>query len=128
MKTWRCVLGVLLLGAGLSAQGLLHNPELAANSRGEIMHWLSDAGVATPLPGQGPDGRNAVKLTFAKGEVFKQPAITLVAGETYRVSAYIKTADFTFRRCGMVVWNYGWQNDAGISRCPTLSGMDFGAG
>ncbi|MGI6355692.1 MAG: hypothetical protein GX937_05805 [Lentisphaerae bacterium] len=118
MKTWRCVLGVLLLGAGLSAQGLLHNPELAANSRGEIMHWLSDAGVATPFPGQGPDGRNAVKLTFAKGEVFKQPAITLVAGETYRVSAYIKTADFTFRRCGMVVWNYGWQNDAGISPLP----------
>ena len=118
MKTMRGVWCVFLLAAGALAEGLLHNPELVTNARGEIMHWLSDAGVATPLPGQGPDGRNAVRLSFANGQVFKQPAITLVAGETYRVSSYIKTADFSFRRCGMVVWNQGWQKDAGISPLP----------
>lgn len=70
------------------------------------------------LPGEAPDGKNAVRVTIPKGEIFRQRDITLVAGEKYRFGAYVRTKGFKSKTATIRIWNMGWTRDLVSSRIP----------
>ena len=63
------------------------------------------------LPGEAPDGKNAVRVKIPKGEIFRQGDITLVAGEKYRFGAYVRTKGFKSPTASIRIWNLGWTRD-----------------
>lgn len=80
---------------------------------GSIPCWSVDQGATTNnpmvlLPGEGPDGRNAMRVNIDKGEVLRQPYAFLVAGERYRFGAYIRTSGLKTPKSYLCVWNTGW--------------------
>jgi len=71
----------------------------------------------------GPEGRMpAIVLkgdTQASGQVsVQQQGPTLLAGETYKLSAYIKTKGFKSRNGGLIIHNAGWTSDTGLKKFP----------
>ncbi|MBP5640466.1 MAG: hypothetical protein J6X55_13360, partial [Victivallales bacterium] len=54
----------------------------------------------------------------AKEITVKQPALILVEGEKYRISAMVRTRDFESPHCGIVVCDRGWYHDTGIHKFP----------
>ncbi len=80
---------------------------------GSLPCWSVDQASATKdplvlLPGEGPDGRNAIRVNIDKGEVLRQPNAFLVAGERYRFGAYIRTSGLKTPKSYLCVWNTGW--------------------
>ena len=80
---------------------------------GSIPCWSVDQGATTNnpmvlLPGEGPDGKNAMRVNIDKGEVLRQPNAFLVAGERYRFGAYIRTSGLKTPKSYLCVWNTGW--------------------
>ena len=80
---------------------------------GSIRCWSVDQGATTNnpmvlLPGEGPDGRNALRVNVDQGEVLRQPYAFLVAGERYRFGAYIRTSGLKTPKSYLCVWNTGW--------------------
>ncbi|MBP5640875.1 MAG: hypothetical protein J6X55_15445, partial [Victivallales bacterium] len=67
------------------------------------------------LKGEGPEGKNALRLNIPYGEVFRQQNIMLVAGERYRFGAFVRTKGLQTPTSSIVVWNRGW-TDALMSR------------
>ena len=55
----------------------------------------------------------------------RQQGMALVAGETYRLSGYIKTKGFKSRSAGMVVHNDSWVSGVGFTGLPTNSDWTF---
>jgi hypothetical protein len=55
----------------------------------------------------------------------RQIGMVLTAGETYRLSAYIKTKGYKSRHGGLVVHNSGWRKAVGFTELPTDSGWTF---
>ena len=49
----------------------------------------------------------------------------MVAGETYKLSAHIKTKGFKSRHGGIVVHNSGWTSAVGITDLPADSDWTF---
>ncbi|MCR4575723.1 MAG: hypothetical protein K5787_18340, partial [Lentisphaeria bacterium] len=75
--------------------------------------WSVDQAAATKdplvlLPGEGPNGSNAIRVNIDKGEVLRQPNAFLVAGERYRFGAYIRTSGLKTPKSYLCVWNTGW--------------------
>ncbi len=54
----------------------------------------------------------------AKEITVKQPALILVEGEKYRISAMVRTSGFESPHCGIVVCDRGWYHDTGIHKFP----------
>ena len=80
---------------------------------GSLPCWSVDQASATKdplvlLPGEGPNGRNAIRVNIDKGEVLRQPNAFLVAGERYRFGAYIRTSGLKTPKSYLCVWNTGW--------------------
>jgi hypothetical protein len=78
----------------------------------------------------GPAGKQPAVLLQADntqtGEAsVRQQGLTLVAGETYKLSAYIKTQGFQSRNAGLIVHNGGWYNDVGLKHFPADSDWTF---
>ncbi|MDD4872746.1 MAG: hypothetical protein PHR77_19510, partial [Kiritimatiellae bacterium] len=55
----------------------------------------------------------------------RQGGLTLVAGETYKLSAYVKTKGFNSRNGGLIIHNSGWFNDTGLKNFPADSEWTF---
>ena len=55
----------------------------------------------------------------------RQQGMTLVAGETYKLSAYIKTKGFKSRYAGLIVHNSGWTSAMGFTKLPADSDWTF---
>lgn len=55
----------------------------------------------------------------------RQQGMTLVAGETYKLSAYIKTKGFKSRNGGLIIHNGGWVSDVGLKKFPADSEWTF---
>jgi len=51
----------------------------------------------------------------------RQQGLTLVAGETYKFSAYVKTKGFQCRAGGLIIHNSGWISATGIATFPADS-------
>jgi hypothetical protein len=78
----------------------------------------------------GPQGQKpSIRLTSdnaSSGTIScRQQGLTLVAGETYKLSVYIKTQGFQSRYAGVVVHNSGWTSAVGITNLPTDSDWTF---
>jgi len=64
-----------------------------------------------------PDGTTRVSV--------RQQGLTLVAGETYKLSAYTKTKGFKSRNAGLIIHNSGWTSDTGLKNLPADSDWTF---
>jgi len=78
----------------------------------------------------GPEGKKAAIVLRGDGSVSsdssaRQQGLMLVAGGTYRLSAYIKTRGFKSRNAGLIVHNSGWINDVGLKALPADSDWTF---
>ncbi len=74
----------------------------------------------------GPKGRTAAVILKSDGTTsgtvsLRQQGMTLVAGETYKLSALAKTTGFKSRSGGLIVHNSGWISATGITNFPTDS-------
>jgi len=78
----------------------------------------------------GPEGRKpAIVLRGGEDSAgqlnARQQGLTLVPGETYRLSASIKTRGFKSRYAGLVLHNSGWTASAGFQNLPADSDWTF---
>ena len=77
----------------------------------------------------GPEGKKPSVVLRSDGKSgtvsLRQQGMTLVAGETYRVSAYVKTKGFKSNYGGLVIHNSGWTSAAGITNLPADSNWTF---
>ncbi|MHB8898271.1 MAG: carbohydrate binding domain-containing protein [Thermoguttaceae bacterium] len=74
----------------------------------------------------GPEGKKAAVFLQSDGATpgtvsLRQQGLTLVAGETYRLSAWVKTEGFHCRSGGLIVHNSGWISATGITQFPADS-------
>lgn len=135
MRFFLALLGVAILsssleGAVAEGENLLINGGFDAEQVDFPEFW-------SPTPAKsviydrvgGPEGKKpSVKLkgSGASGTVsLRQQGMTLVAGETYKLSAYIKTQGFSSRYYGLIVHNSGWTSAVGISKLPADSDWTF---
>lgn len=78
----------------------------------------------------GPEGKKPAIVLKGDGTKLgsvsaRQEGMILVAGETYRLSAYVKTQGFESRYAGLVVHNSGWTSAVGITKFPADSEWTF---
>lgn len=113
-------------------ENLLVNGSLDAEQVPFPEFWTpssSTRGVAYQRTG-GPGGQKpAIVLRGdggGTGQVsVRQLGMILVAGETYRLSAYIKTKGFKSRNAGLIIHNAGWTSDTGFRNLPADSDWTF---
>ncbi|MCX7044628.1 MAG: hypothetical protein NTX50_03945 [Candidatus Sumerlaeota bacterium] len=130
--TTLALLGAAILSSSADAavaegENLLVNGAFDAEQVAFPEFWsvTSDRNVLYRRAG-GPDGKKASIVlqgdAATPGEVsVRQQGMTLVAGETYKLSAYIKTKGLKCRHGGLVIHNGGWTSDVGFKNLPTDS-------
>jgi hypothetical protein len=136
MKPLLALLGVAMLsssveGAVAEGENLLINGSLEAEQADFPEFWSpsSDRDVIYCRNG-GPDGKKASIALKSDGAAprtlsARQQGMTLVAGETYKLSGYIQTKGFKSRYGGIVVHNSGWTSAVGIHDLPADSPWTF---
>ncbi len=78
----------------------------------------------------GPEGKKASIALRGDGPAtgtvsVRQYDLTLVPGETYKLSAYVKTKDFQCRAGGLIVHNAGWRSATGLQAFPADSDWTY---
>ncbi len=78
----------------------------------------------------GPAGRKPAIVLRGDGGAARQVSVrqqgmVLVAGETYKLSAYIKTKGFKSRNAGLIIHNGGWTSETGFKNLPADSDWTF---
>ena len=135
MRLYLALLGVAVLcssleGAVAEGENLLINGTFDAEQVDFPEFWSrsSTKHVFYDRVG-GPEGKKpsvVLKSDGKSGTVsLRQQGLTLVAGETYKLSAYIKTKGFESRYSGLIVHNSGWISATGISKIPADSDWTF---
>jgi hypothetical protein len=132
---WKCAVllfALPLLAAVNEGENLLVNGSFDAEQVAFPEFWTpssSNKGVLYQRAG-GPEGRKpAIVLQGdpdgnARPNV-RQQGLTLVAGETYKLSAFIKTKGLKCRGGGLIIHNSGWTSDTGIKNLPPDSDWTF---
>jgi hypothetical protein len=117
---------ILLLLLSLNAVtlygvNLVDNGVLSSDQSLEPDNWLMSTNAVWYQRTGGPDGK--AMITVRPTSLFKlnQTGITLVKGERYRISAMIRTKNFSCRNGRLVVHDYGWYHDAGVLNFPADS-------
>ena len=103
-------------GPAFGGVNLVINSEFRGDGMGGALNWSLNKpseGSIVRLPGAGPDGANALKVTFDKvRNRLTQSGIKLIPGERYRFGAWVKTrnlpADTDLR---VILYNYAWLKD-----------------
>jgi hypothetical protein len=136
MKRFLAVLAVGILSSCLRAavaegENLLVNGSLDAEQVAFPEFWSpsSDRDV-TYLRTGGPEGKKPAIVLHRDGTTTgtasaRQQGMVLVAGETYKLSAYIKTKGFKSRHAGLIVHNGGWISEVGFKELPADSEWTF---
>ncbi|MFA6725004.1 MAG: carbohydrate binding domain-containing protein, partial [Lentisphaeria bacterium] len=119
-------LSKLLVAAVEPGQNILLNADFEAEQMDFPPLWSqSDETVVFFEASSGPESTGAV--------IFRSPADTpnsasvrqldheLVAGETYTISAWVKTKDFKCSHYGVIVHNTGWTEAKGLTKWPADS-------
>ncbi|NLY99202.1 MAG: hypothetical protein GXY25_01560 [Pirellulaceae bacterium] len=136
MKPFLALLGVAALttavqGAVAEGENLLINGSFDAEQQEFPEFWSpSPAKNVIYNPLGGPEGAKPSVLLKGDGAAsgtvsLRQQGMTLVAGETYKLSAYIKTKGFQSGYCGLVIHNSGWTSAVGITGLPADSDWTF---
>jgi hypothetical protein len=127
---------ILLLSTGIvfaavePGENLLINGSFETQQLGFPMFWQGGDNTSYDATG-GPDGKGAVIFSNPEGlagarATCRQHDLRVVAGETYKMSAWVKTRDFSSGHCGVIVHNNGWQKEAGIRSLPeTTDGWEY---
>ncbi len=117
--------------SGPMAENLLVNGEFAADQVAFPHFWVPTlVGLVDYTPAGGPDGRAAIGLRSDRSDrvpagravTVRQDGFRLAEGETYRLSAYVRTEGFESPHAGVVVFNRGWRQSAGFKSFPADSG------
>ena len=129
--TWLALSPLALCGAVAEGENLLINGVFDCEQVDLPAFWSASSGqqVACHRAG-GPGGRLASVVLHADGSVpgtvsMRQQGLILVAGETYKLSAWIKTKGFRSRHAGLVIHNSGWITDTGFKELPADSDWTF---
>ncbi len=109
-----------LVAAVAPGENLLINGTFEAEQVDFPEFWSpSSAKSVSFLRTGGPEGKKAAVVL--KGDVSasdeasaRQQGLTLVAGGTYKLSAFVRTKGFKSRNAGLIVHNSGWFNDVGL--------------
>ncbi len=126
-----CMTVMLSAWAALAAvapgQNLLINGELDAEQMDFPPFWTAtNREVATYEPTVGPESTGAVILKAPAGEKasvsVRQQGLKLVAGETYKISAWVKTNAFSSGHYGVILHNSGWFSSQGLREWPAFPG------
>nr|MCR4574275.1 carbohydrate binding domain-containing protein [Lentisphaeria bacterium] len=114
-----CLLGMAAIAQVKPGDNLLVNGKFDADQEDFPPFWANQASrYLSYNPSGGPNGLPSVKLASAEPSntesTFRQYDLELVPGETYRVSAWVRTKDFKSRHYGFTVCNNGWFSEQGI--------------
>ena len=129
--SWRAAFCAALACAAAQfsfAENLVLNGKFEADQVDVPTYWRGvDPAKAPNLmscrPSGGPGGIPSVLFRNPDGgkllsSTLRQYDITLVKGEKYRISAWVRTKGFRAKRWGVLVVNARWTSSAGISRVP----------
>ena len=120
------------LAAGAEDENLLVNGAFDAEQVAFPEFWTPSSftkGVVYRRSG-GPGGRKPAIVLQGNGGMagvlsVRQQGMTLVAGETYKLSAYIKTKGFKSGQGELVIHNCGWTRDTGFKNLPADSDWTY---
>ena len=136
MKRFLALLGIAILSSSVEAavtegENLLINGGFDAEQVDFPEFWSpsSTRNVVYHRAG-GPEGKKACIVLQSDGATpgavsARQQGMVLAAGETYRLSGYIKTKGFKSRYAGLVVHNSGWISSIGFTKLPADSEWTF---
>lgn len=125
----RLVLPILLVWASVvvaavePGENLLINGAFEAEQLDFPMFWQRGGDHTGFDPTGGPGNTGAVVFSNPEGlegvrSTCRQHDQQIIAGETYRMSAYVKTQGFKSNHCGVIVHDNGWHKEAGIRSFP----------
>lgn len=123
------VASALLVWAGLAVaavkpgENLLINGVFEAEQLDFPAFWQKGGDHTGFNPTGGPGNTGAVVFsnpdeTEGISSTCRQYDLQIVAGETYKISAYVKTRGFKSSHCGIIVHNNGWLKENGIRVFP----------
>jgi len=112
------------------ADNLLVDGRFEASRDGFLEFWsVSSAKNVRYDPVGGPEGEKPSMGLRGDGATctvtVRQHDLTLVPGETYKLSGYVRTKDFQCRGGGAIVINAGWRASAGLQNFPANSDWTF---
>ena len=104
-------------------QNILINGAFEAEQLDFPMFWHKGGSQTGYDPTGGPGNTGAVVFSNPEGRkgvrsTCRQHDQQIIAGETYKMSAYVKTQGFKSRHCGVIVHNNGWYKENGIRAFP----------
>jgi len=125
----RLVLSVLIVSASVvcaavkPGQNILINGAFEAEQLDFPMFWHKGGSQTGYDPTGGPGNTGAVVFSNPEGldgvrGFCRQHDQQIIAGETYKISAYVRTQGFRSRHCGVIVHNNGWYKENGIRSFP----------
>lgn len=130
-KLFGAILGFLMAVAVVKAavapgENLVLNGNFEADQLDFPQFWgASSQSVVSYSPTAGPESVGAITFRNHAAQQLsgnvRQHGINLVSGETYRVTAWIKTVDFKSSFNGVIIHNHGWYSSQGILRLPENS-------
>ncbi|MFA6931814.1 MAG: hypothetical protein WCT05_15940, partial [Lentisphaeria bacterium] len=115
-------IALILLASNLFAtDNLVDNGILASDQSDTPDLWVISGGDVAYHRSGGPGGMPSLTIKATDSFYLRQSGITLVPGEKYRLSAMIKTQNFSCERGLFVVHNDGWKIDWGFREFPVNS-------
>ena len=127
MKKLMSLMLIVSTGVALAAvepgDNLLINGSFETEQLGFPMFWQKGGDHTSYDPTGGPDGAAAVVFSNPDGlegvrSTCRQHDLRVLAGETYKLSAWVNTEGFSSGHCGVIVHNSGWRKEAGIRSIP----------
>ena len=112
---------LLLFACALAgfAQNLLVNGNFISEDGDLPPEWFSSSYKVADKGG--PDGQSYVYFSNDDTSLainVKQEHITLVPGEKYRITAFVKTKKLRFAKLLLGIFDYGWHHEAGVTSIP----------
>ena len=126
MKHYSVFLSLLAMSAGLFAQNndnLAFNGDFRQTAFGHACGWICPpAPYTTYHETGGPDGLPYVAMRQGDDDDYENKLrlkyLTLVPGEQYRISAWVRTKDFSAKRGELLLVNSPWYKETGIKKFP----------
>ena len=105
----------------IQGENLIRNPEFKGTAD-DLGIWNNNlnkiSDPVTLLPGEGPGKRTALRIDLPRLVDFAQGGIKLVAGEKYKLGAWVRTENFKSSGSQLVISNYQWSIGVGTQKFP----------
>jgi hypothetical protein len=113
-----------VVGAAVKpGENLVINGAFETDQLGFPTFWEKGGDHTGFEPTGGPEGTGAVVFSNPEGlegvrSTCRQHDQQIIAGETYKISAYVRTRGFKSGHCGVIVHDNGWYKESGIRSFP----------